>query len=392
MVVANTYATDTRVRREARALACEGYCVEVLCWDRQGRRPPTEKIDKCQVHNMKFGKSTVLVSSRLYFLIAAVVFQAIMLFWSVRRLGTTRTLLLHAHDFNTLLGCAAVRQLFKPRVRLVYDCHELTPGVYQEWYGPFVSRIVGRLEVMALRWVDAIIVANEAIHRYLRSKSDAPAEVIYSCPAFGEVPNMNQLEARKRLGLYGFITLFSGRVRQDYDFDMLLDAAHDLARNGNTCFRFVFTGPEETTKLLTARVIGEGLQAMFDFRGWVPDRDLLLYYTASDLCFAVTRSLGPNAHILTPIKLFESMACGLPAVVRNETLAAEIVQHWKCGIVRSPNSPLFSAELTRLSRDRRSLADLATSARKAFDCEYNWDKMQDRLLRLYSVLGSCLLR
>jgi len=392
MVVANTFATDTRVRREAKAIVDEGYFVEIVCWDRQGQRSPTERIDECVVHNIRFGRSTALVSSRLYFVIAAVVFQVIAFFWSVRLLGRTRTLFVHAHDFNTLLGCAAVKQLFRPRVCLVYDCHELTPGVYQEWYGSFVSRIAGQLEVTALRWVDATIAANEAISRYLCTKSDVPAEVIYSCPAFGDVPRISQLDARKRLGLFGFITLFSGRVRQDYDFDMLLDAARDLAANAETGFRFVFIGPGETMRLLMDQVKGKGLQALFDFRGWVPERDLLLYYLASDLCFAVTRDLGPNTCILTPIKLFESMACALPIVVRSHTLAAEIVQNWCCGIVRSPDSPSFSTELTRLSRDPRSLTYLARAARRAFDREYNWDSMRGRLIRLYSDLGSLLFR
>jgi glycosyltransferase involved in cell wall biosynthesis len=386
MLVANTFATDTRVRREARALAGEGYCVRVLCWDRQGRRPSTERIDECQVHNAKFGKSTVLVSSRLYFLIAAVAFQAIMFFRSVRLLGRTRTVLLHAHDFNTLLGCAAVKQLFKTRVSLVYDCHELTPGVYQEWYGPFVSRIVGRLEVMALRWVDAIIVANEAILSYLRSKSDAPAEVIYSCPAPGEVPRVRQQEARKRLGLCGFITLFSGRVRQDYDFDMLLDAARKLRRDGLSDFKFVFTGPAEAMAQLAKTAVDEDLRSLFDFRGWVSSEDLLLYYVASDLCYAVTANIGPNSKVLTPIKLFESMACGVPVVVRDGTLAAEIARNWGCGIIVQNSLTRFSAELMRLKNNRQLLLALGNAGRKAFLAEYNWDRMQARLLHLYTGL------
>jgi glycosyltransferase involved in cell wall biosynthesis len=391
MIVANTFATDTRVRREARAIVEEGYRIEVLCWDRQGRRPPMEEIEECRVRNIGFGKSTALVSSRMYFLLAAVFFQVITLFWSVRLLGRTRTLLLHTHDFNTLLGSAIVKLLFKPRVSLVYDCHEFTPGVYREWYGLFVSSIVARLEVIALQCVDSIIAANEAIQQYLRTQSVVRTEVIYSCPALRDIPHVNQLDARKKLRLSGFITLFSGRVRQDYDFDMLLDAARDLARNGNVGFRFVFTGPAETGRLLSDQVIDEGLRAMFDFRGWVPEDDLLLYYVASDLCFAVTRDLGPNTRVLTPIKLFESMACALPVVVRSHTLAAEIVQRWGCGILRSANSPSFSSELMRLNNDRRNLADLAAAARKAFDREYNWDNMRKRLLGMYSDLGSPLL-
>jgi glycosyltransferase involved in cell wall biosynthesis len=267
----------------------------------------------------------------------------------------------------------------------VYDCHELTPGVYQEWYGPFVSRIASQLETTAIQWVDAIIAANEAISRYLRT-SNVPAEVIYSCPALADMPRINQRDARKRLGLCGFITLFSGRVRQDYDFDMLLDAARDLKRNTLWDFRFVFIGPAETMAPLVNKAIDEDLQSLFDFRGWVHDEDLLLYYVASDLCFAVTRDLGLNTKILTPIKLFESMACGVPVVVREGTLAAEITRQCGCGIVVENARTPLSAELMRLKNNRQLLRGLSNAGRKAFLAEYNWDRMQDRLLHLYARL------
>lgn len=389
MVVANTFATDTRVRREARALASEGFDLEVLCWDRQGRRPFTESIDGCRVRNIRLGKTTVLVSSKLYYLIAAVLFQAVILLWAVRRISSTRALVLHAHDFNTLIACTAARLLLRERVRLIYDCHELTPGAYEEWYGPLVSGVVGRLELAALRWIDAIVAANEAILHYLTHHKPIRGAVLYTCPAIREVPEIEPLDAKAKLGLRGcFVVLFSGRARQDYDLDMLLDAARDLRRNNLSDIRFLFTGPPETVSFLETVAVNEGLQSLFDFRGWVPGEDLLLYYRASDLCFAVTRDLGMNTKILTPIKLFESMACGVPVVVRDGTLAADIVRRWCCGVVVDPTSDGFPAELISLRDTPGKIESLAASGRNAFRQAYNWDLMQARLFGLYGEVLS----
>lgn len=346
-----------------------------------------ETIEECTVRNIRFGKTTMLASTRLYYVIAAVVFQLVVFLWVIRQIARAGSLILHAHDFNTLLGCTAARRLSKDRVRLVYDCHEFTPGVYEQWYGSLVSGIVGRLEFAALSQVDGIVAANEAIRSHICRRSKAPAIVIYCCPAILEIPQIEPLDAKKRLGLFAaFVVLFSGRARQDYDLDLILGAARDFRRNGISDFRFVFTGPEETMAPLRNAAVDGGVRDLLDFRGWVADEELLLYYLASDLCFAVTRDLGPNTRVLTPIKLFESMACGVPVAVRSGTLAAEIVQKWGCGVIIQNARTPFSAELMHLKDDQQLLHALGRAGKKAFLTAYNWDQMQAKLLRLYCGL------
>lgn len=135
MVLANTFATDTRVRREAKTLVGRGFSVKIVCWDREGRRPFKEKLDECAVRNIRFGKTAVVLkpqgisSSRVHYLIAASLFQLVVIISVVREIAKVRSLVLHSHDFNTLLGSVVAKKLLKGRVRLVYDCHELTPGI-----------------------------------------------------------------------------------------------------------------------------------------------------------------------------------------------------------------------------------------------------------------------
>ena len=368
-------------------MARQGFDVQVLCWDRQALRRARETIDQCSVRNFRLGKTSILPTSRLYYLIVAVLFQLVILLWTVRAVAIRRAVILHAHDFNTLLGSAATRLFLKDRVRLVYDSHELTPGAYKEWYGSLVSGIVERVEFTALRRVDAIITANEAILSHLCQGSSAPAAVIYSCFSTEEIPKVRPLGAKEKLGLSGsFVTIFAGKVRQDYNVGMILNAAREMKRNGQSRFKFLFVGPPDSAKSLVDLVRKDGLEDFFIFRGLVPDDDLPWHYMASDLCFAVTRPIGPNSDILTPIKLFESMGCGVPVVVREGTLAAKIVRCWHCGIVVPSSEAAFLRELVRLGDDPRLVRALGAAGRKAFLDEYNWERMQARLLQLYSTL------
>jgi len=385
MLVAKTYATDRRPRREGKSLVDNGFDVEVVCWDRSGRRPSVEIIDNCVVHNVKFGKASELPYSAraLHYFMVAFLFQVTIVFWAIRLVKMTRLLVIHAHDFNTLLGSAIARIVFKERVRLVYDCHELTPGIYRQWYGPVISGVIGRLELAVIGRVDAVITVNEAIHRYLRKTGNRPMVVVYTCPSIREVASANDpLGAKRKLGLSAcFVVLFPGEARQDYDFSMILDAARELSGD-RLNIKFVFTGRHEMVLSLVMKGPNE-IEQMFDFRGWVADNELFTYYMASDLCFAVTRDLGPNTDVLTPIKIFESMACGVPVIVRDGTLAAKIVERWQCGVVVRTRSKL-SLELKRLSQNRSLLRSLGEAGRTAFYLEYNWGLMETRLLQLYA--------
>jgi glycosyltransferase involved in cell wall biosynthesis len=162
-------------------------------------------------------------------------------------------------------------------------------------------------------------------------------------------------------------------------------------------YKFVFIGLTGPMRPLAKAVIDEGLQDLFDFRGYVSNEDWLVHYMASDLCFAVTRDVGQKepyyswyTKILTPNKIFESMACGVPVVVKEGTLAAEMVRSLHCGIVLDVGHTSFSSELMRLSQNPEISNALGAAGREAFRLGYNWDEMQSRLLQLYA--GVCALQ
>jgi glycosyltransferase involved in cell wall biosynthesis len=391
MVLAQTFATDARVRREAKALADSGYSVKIVSWNREGERPLEERLDQCRVLNIRLGKSTAVSisrSSRLHYCIAALVFQLVILISVVREIARVHTLVLHAHDFNTLPGSVIAKKLFRSRVLLVYDSHELTPAIYQEWYGDLISGIVGRLELTAIADVDSMLAASEAIFRHLRRSTSVPAAVFYTCPAIDEIPKIPRAVAKVKLGLSGsFVVLFAGKVRQDFAIDMMFNAAHNLKRKGCSEFKFVFVGFADTMSWVASRAVKEGVDSLFVFKGFLPYQELLLHYLGSDLCFAVTRDLGLNTRTMISIKLFESMACGLPVLAREGTAVAGIVQKYGCGIVVKEGSD-FAEELIRLSRSESMLQVLGQSGRGAFVTEYNLGRMQTRLLRVYAEMLS----
>jgi glycosyltransferase involved in cell wall biosynthesis len=388
-VLANTFAPDIRVRRETDSLSKNGFGVKVLCWDRQGRRPPTEMLGSVAVRNVKIGRASTLAESKLSYAISSMVFQFAIVIATVRRLGVSRRIILHAHDFNTMVGAAVGKMFFQRRIVLVYDMHEFAPGIYLEWYGVRMAKLVSRVERELLRVVDGVIAANAAIAAYAVRTTLKPAATVYNCPKKAEIPDISVDQAKEKMGLSNqFVVLFAGKVRQDYDLDLLVRVASKLMRyEDSRSYKFVFTGPSDTTKLLQETVSKKGLTDLFYFKHWIPYPDLLALYRASDVCFAVTRDLGPNTQILTPIKLFESMACGLPIMVRDKTLAASLVGETKCGVVITDEED-FERKLGDLRNDKELRLELGEAGKRAFLESFNWDEMERRLLGLYDSLAS----
>lgn len=389
MVVANTFATDTRVRREAGALARRGFQVKVLCWDRAGLRSPVETVDQCDIRNMKFWGGSILANSRFNYVLVAIMFQAAVFLWVLGQVRETRFVILHAHEFNTLPGASIAKFFFNSNLILIYDCHEFSPGVYQEWYGSGVAKIVSKLEGRLIQFAQGIIGANETIEANLVRINRVPSIVVYSSPRLSEIPAISSDEARTKLNLeHSFIVFFSGRVRQDYDFELILEAARSIRKSGDlkNNAKFLLVGPLETMRSIMITVKNEGIADFFDFRDWVSLQDLFHYYKASNLCFAITKNVGQNTRTLIPIKLFEAMACGVPLLARDQTKQGDFVRKYDCGIVRDfPNEGLTSV-LSDLERDPQLLAKLGENGKRAFDANFTWEKMEEKILNLYSQL------
>ncbi len=389
--VADTFESDRRVRRESKTIAKYFDSVNVLCWDRLGKRRHNEKIDECEVTNLKlFGYSTLAksFSEHVNFVLNAFFFQIIMIFWALRRINAAQYTVIHSHDFNTLLGAITIKQITRGRVSVVYDSHEYTPGAYAEWYGPTISSFARILEIQFLSRIDGAIGANEAIASYLSRFVSGPTITINACPELKEPPSISRAESKSVLKLSDhFVILFTGGIRQDYDIPLLFQAAKELKARNLDSFRFVFVGPIDTMTGLMNDVRKESLSNYFEFKGWVPDEQLLLHFLASDLCFAVASDRGENTKILTPVRVFDSFSCGVPVLVRKGTLIASIVIKGGCGVAVDDKTKL-SDELIRLRMEPGSLQIMQEAGLKLFREKYNWGVMENRLMDLYAGIFS----
>ena len=91
--------------------------------------------------------------------------------------------------------------------------------------------------------------------------------------------------------------------------------------------------------------------------------------------------------VALPVKLFEYMACGLPVIISDFPANRTVVAGADCGILVDPTDvEAVAAAIARLSADPAEARRLGANGRRAFETQYNWQTLEQKLLALYEEL------
>ncbi|AMM53548.1 glycosyltransferase [Pyrococcus kukulkanii] len=381
MFLANDFYTDPRVKQEAMSLIKAGFKVHVLAWDREGKFESLNLRDKLFVKNLKFlsGKSF----GKIRYALAALLLQVYEVFYGIKLIRKYGKIIIHANDFNTLLGAYVLKSLFLKNVKLVYDSHELTPAVYEEWYSPILGEMTYALERKFVEKVDWIITISPPVERYFKLISDKPVTVIYNFPLRKIVPKADKIKIRSLLNLPREKTIvsFVGMLREDLALMELIQAAKILKEKGfNDKIYFVIVGYGPSKEKIWDYVKENKLENIVTLIPRVPREKALMYVKAADYSYVIFNVLGYNSLIGMPWKLFESFACETRVIVKDGTYAAGFVKKNNLGIVIRDVSP------ENLAKIFEELVEKNMSPMDSNWKSFTWEAQEMRLLEVYNRL------
>jgi glycosyltransferase involved in cell wall biosynthesis len=395
MLLAKPYVTDTRVRNEAESLAGAGYQVTVLSWDRSGSQPREMVVDN--VRSISFRLLQRSDFSKAAYALSAVLLQLYCTAWGVANMKNRYVV--HANDFNTLLAGVLLKTIQGGRVKLVYDCHELTPSAYAEWYGVPVGLLAGAMERLFLRFVDDTITVSPPIRDYLTRVSEAPVTVVYNTIRTSAVPARDKKWWREKLGLDGLVVSYVGLLRQDVGLDELIGAARHFKGSGTPAISFLVVGDGPDLKRIKADA--RGLEDYVKFVPRVPHAEALGYVVASDISYAVYRNkdvaaddknyalVTGNSRIALPWKVFEAMACGTAVLVRDGTYTWDFVNDLGFGLSGGGGATAEIIQtLEGVLHNPGRVEAMSGAAREHFEDEYNWERMGERLVDVYDSVAT----
>jgi glycosyltransferase involved in cell wall biosynthesis len=203
------------------------------------------------------------------------------------------------------------------------------------------QRFQERMLEISVRACTHLVTGTPRVAEYYVRNAGVPPEKIRLIPNFTNVERFQSVspaEARNRLGLprNRKVALFLHRVVPRKGAHFLPEIARQVIR-GCGPVTFLVAGGGPYLEELQRRVEREGLAGHFDFRGWVPNREVPLYFRSADLY------LMPSEEEGFPRVLLEAMAAGCPFVAFDVGGVRDILPQSLADCVVKPNDlSLFS--------------------------------------------------
>ena len=382
MVVQSYYLRDPRVRREAEALAGEGYEVDVICL-RDRREPTRETVNGVNITRLPIARRRA--TTWRYMFEYSLFFCAVSILLGVR-LFARRYDLIHVNNMPDFLVFSAILpKLFGARI--VLDVHDPMAEVFMSKYGirsrSATTRLLRWQEKISLRYCHHVLTVSDVMKERLQKVAGyTPVSVVLNVPdeSLFRRPKMD-LSARRSADT--FTLLYTGTISARYGLAIAIEAAAKL-RNQIPGLRLRLVGEGDDLPYLRDMVHRLGLNDVVEFKPPVPLSEIPNQILQSDLGISPHTEDGfMNLYFSTKVAEFVSM--GLPTVVtRTQTIERyfdeKIVKYCEAG-----NADSFADAVAELYGNSDLRQSMSSKCRE-FGDQWNWSNEKQEYLKVVGEL------
>lgn len=230
---------------------------------------------------------------------------------------------------------------------------------------PLMS-VLRYMTVRSLLAADAVVVVSERLKRYLIDLG-VPGDRIH---VVHNGADLDQFQPSN--GLSDSYALFYGALTPWQGLETLALATIDPGWPAGVRLVVVGGGPSE-------KALDVGSPAVIERRGVVPHSEVAELVAGS----LVTLSpKTPEATWSSPLKFYESVACGVPVIATDVGEQADFIREWGCGLVIAEENPKTLAEaVAKVSADDGLRARMATAGIRVRE-QVSWDLRVNRVAGL----------
>lgn len=288
------------------------------------------------------------------------------------------------HPMNGVAGLLA-RRLRGRRVWLDVDDYEAATNRFS---GGWQRRLVTGFEDSLPLRVDGVTTHTTFLRRRLLALG-VPEERIAYLPngfdpeRFSPPPEERVAALRAELGLEGCkVAAFIGSLSlSSHPVNLLVEAFERVAAE-EPAARLLLVGGGEDLPRIRALVEGAGLSDRVIFRGRVPFSEAALYYRLADLTLDPVND-DDAARSRQPLKLFESLACGVPFVSADVGDRRLLLGSPPAGLLARPGDPRALAEaVLELFRRPDLAAEMGRRGPQQVRA-YRWERIAEELEKQY---------
>jgi glycosyltransferase involved in cell wall biosynthesis len=201
-----------------------------------------------------------------------------------------------------------------------------------------------------------------------------------SVELFHPIPS---LQAKQLLGLdlnMRYLT-FTSSLKPWHDNQILIEALSKILSEFPSGIRLLIVGdgPEKMRLVELARRLG--VNHAIDWIGRVSINKVPLYINAGEIClapFTVERNVQTG---ISPIKIFEYMACSRPFITtRVETTYDNLIEACHCGVLVPPNdTTALAAAVVKLLQNPKKCARMGQQGRRIAIERYSWARIAEQI-------------
>jgi glycosyltransferase involved in cell wall biosynthesis len=258
--------------------------------------------------------------------------------------------------------------------RLVYDIFDFY-AEHLRRTPRWIKRVIRKVDFYAIRKADAVILVDDSRKAQLEGSRPRRLNMVYNTPE----DQYESLRTKSGTRPPGLKLIYVGLLQVERG---LLEMLEVLKNKPDWQLTLAGFGGDAEAILWEAK----GLPNV-SWHGRIPYQETLELTAASDVLIATYDPGIANHRYASPNKLFEAMMLAKPVIVARGTRMDEIIDTWECGLtVRYGDPRELEDRLNTLAEDPAYREALGRNGRRAYEEEYSWDTMRDRLLALYEDL------
>ena len=357
IVASNSIVRHPRISKFVDSLK-KKYNLSVLGWNREG-------ISSREIKN--YSVSLNLLNFRAPFgRPSLILYYPYFWIWVLIKLLKYKPQVVHAIDLDTLLPCLFYKLIL--RKKLLYDVHDRFSGyVPPKFTRTPIHTVINLLEELLTKETDVLVTVSEKVLRTFRHKAKQSV-VIMNCS--------ENIKLNRRSKNDIFTLIYTGVIYKNLGLERITAAIKDL----------------KDVRLMIAGRIGD--KELFneivelpntEYKGILERNESLALEAGADVMVVLYDLNYPKNRLSSPNKVFEALMCGIPLITNMEQdLVKKEVQ---CGIIVDYNDVIQIRDAIICLRDNPDLCKImGQNGRKAFEEKYNWNRMEQKLFKIYEVL------
>jgi len=253
-------------------------------------------------------------------------------------------------------------------IKVIQEVNGLPEDLFIAW--PWTRRFSKLFRWLSLKqyiWSDACITVTPKLKEWL--ESIVKNGKVYFIPNAANTILFNP-QAQTNRSLPKKYVVFFGAMAEWQGIDTILEAIKSDLWPSDLHFVAMGDGPK--------RQLIEELQKTepkIQYLGIIPYSEVPGIITGSLAGLSPQNNhSGRSDSGLYPLKVFETLACGVPVIVTDFPGQADLIREFKCGIViNHDNSQELITAILRIYDDPEEAKKMGIRGRAAVDKEYSWD-------------------